>query len=100
MAGDRSWCVPLPGTQGDAWEHSTGTALQPGLQAGLKPTQEKQILWDSGSGTRPGKPHIWVCWGVRAQHSHGRAQLVRGQPFPGCRAGRMSRTVWEGSFYK
>lgn len=44
--------------------------------------------------------HIWVCSGVRVWHSHGRAQLAPGQPFPSPRSGRISLSIWEGSFYK
>lgn len=40
--------MPLPRAQGDAREHGTGAALQPGLQAGLTPTQEKQSPWTRG----------------------------------------------------
>lgn len=50
-------------------------------------------------------PGVWSTLhlgllGVRAWHSHGRAQLVPGQPFPSPRSGRISLSIWEGSFYK
>lgn len=51
-------------------------------------------------GPGAGTPHIWVGLGVRVWHRHGRAQLVPGQPFPSPRSGRISLSIWEGSFYK
>lgn len=102
MARDGSQRVPLRGTQSDAQEHGSSTALQPRLQAGLMPTREKQIPRDADpeSGTRPGKPHIWVCPGSRAQRGCGRAQLFMGSPSPGPERGGRVTSSGKGSFYK
>jgi len=91
--------MPLRGAQGDAGEHSTSAALQPGLQAGLVPAPDNRSHGTQGP-VRGQESGTLGSAGGRAQQGRGRAQRVRGQRFPECGAGRMSRTVWEGSFYK
>lgn len=100
VAGDGSQHGPLSGTRGDAQEHNTGTApWAPGRVnayagetdcAGPRPG----VWYTARKATRLGLP------GGESPARLWEAQLVHGQPFPGSRAGRMNRTVWEGSFYK
>lgn len=100
VAGDGSQHGPLSGTRGDAQEHNTSTApWDPGRVnayagktdcAGPGP----RVWYTARKATRLGLP------GGESPARPWEAQLVHGQPFPGSRAGRMNRTVWEGSFYK
>ena len=73
MAGDGDRCMPLRGAQGDAGEHSTSAALQPGLQAGLVPAPDNR--------------------------SHGTRGPVRGQESGtlGSAGGESPAGPWEGS---
>lgn len=78
MEGDGSWFVPLPGTRDNTPNGSRENR-----------SHRIQVWYVAGIAAHLGLP------GLRAQHGHGRAQ-----PVPGYRAGRMRRTIWEGSFHK